>query len=189
MAHAIIAKHGGSLSAESRLGHGTLFTIDLPASQRSSVPEGRIVSEVQTGTERILVMDDEEGLRVMLKTLLTSLGYDVQTARDGAEAIDLFEDAMVSGRSFDLVLLDLTVSGGMGGMEAVAPLRELDPSVKLVVSSGYSDAAVMSNFRKYGFDDVIPKPWSIAELSEVLRRVLVEGPIARPNRVPEKPAG
>jgi CheY-like chemotaxis protein len=119
-------------------------------------------------------MDDEEGLRLLLKTLLTTLGYEVQTAQDGAEAIALFEDARISGRSFDAALLDLTVSGGMGGMEAVARLRELDPSVKLIVSSGYSDAAVMSNFRRYGFDDVLPKPWRIAEVSEVLRRVLVQ---------------
>jgi len=107
-----------------------------------------------------------------LKTLLTSLGYEVQTARDGAEAIAMYEDTKSAGRGFDAVLLDLTVSGGMGGMEAVGRLKELDPSVKLVVSSGYSDATVMSNFRKYGFDDVLPKPWRIAEVSLVLRRVL-----------------
>jgi CheY-like chemotaxis protein len=117
-------------------------------------------------------MDDEEGLRVLLKTLLTSLDYEVQTARDGAEAIALCENAIVSGCRYDAILLDLTVSGGMGGLEAVARLKELDPAAKLIVSSGYSDATVMSNYRKYGFDDVIPKPWRIAEVSEVLRRVL-----------------
>jgi CheY-like chemotaxis protein len=117
-------------------------------------------------------MDDEEGLRVLLKTLLTSLGYEVQTARDGAEAIALCEESKASGHRFDAVLLDLTVSGGMGGMEAVGRLKELDPSMKLIVSSGYSDATVMSNFRKYGFDDVLPKPWRIAEVSEVFRGVL-----------------
>jgi len=172
-AYAIIAKHGGSLSAESRPGHGTVFTIDLPASHGSPAPQVPMVSEILPGTERILAMDDEEGLRVLLKTLLTSLGYEVQTARDGAEAIALCEDAKVCGNSFDAVLLDLTVSGGMGGIEAVARLKELDPSVKLVVSSGYSDATVMANFRKYGFDDVLPKPWRIAEVSQVLRRVLL----------------
>ena len=175
-AYAIVAKHGGSLFAESRPGHGTVFTIDLPASERSPAPEGPVSSEIQPGAERILVMDDEEGLRALLKSLLTSLGYEVETARDGAEAIALCEDANAAGRSFDAVLLDLTVSGGMGGIEAVAHLKELDPSVKLVVSSGYSDATVMSNFRKYGFDDVLPKPWRIAELSQVLRRVLVPNP-------------
>src|SRR5215472_15733635 len=109
-------------------------------------------------------MDDEEGLRVLLKTLLTNLGYEVQTARDGAEAIALCEEAKLSGRSFDAALLDLTVSGGMGGLEAVARLKELAPSMKLVVSSGDSDATVISNFRKYGFDGVLPKPWKLAEV-------------------------
>jgi signal transduction histidine kinase/ActR/RegA family two-component response regulator len=172
-AYAIIAKHGGSLSAESRSGQGTVFMIDLPASHGSPAPQVPMVSEILPGTERILAMDDEEGLRVLLKTLLASLGYEVQTARDGAEAIALCEDAKARGTSFDAVLLDLTVSGGMGGIEAVARLKELDPSVKLIVSSGYSDATVMSNFRKYGFDDVLPKPWRIAEVSQVLRRVLL----------------
>jgi signal transduction histidine kinase/ActR/RegA family two-component response regulator len=180
-AYAIIAKHGGSLSAESRPGHGTVFTIDLPASHGSPTPQVPMVSEILTGTERILVMDDEEGLRLLLKTLLTSLGYEVQTARDGAEAIALCEDTKVCGAGFDAILLDLTVSGGMGGIEAVARLKELDPSVKLIVSSGYSDATVMSNFRKYGFDDVLPKPWRIAEVSQVLRRVLVGNPDRKTN--------
>jgi CheY-like chemotaxis protein len=121
-------------------------------------------------------MDDEEALRKLLESVLTNLGYQVQTARDGAEAIALFEKAKSGGRSFDAVLLDLTVSGGMGGIEAAARLKELDPALKLIVSSGYSDAPVMSNFRQYGFDDVIPKPWSVVELSEVFRRVLVPNP-------------
>ncbi len=161
-AYAIIAKHGGSLSVESKPGDGTVFTIDLPASQESPAPQAPIAAHMQTGTERLLVMDDEEALRKLLEAVLTNLGYEVQTARDGAEAIALCENAKASGRRFDAVLLDLTVSGGMGGIEAAARLKELDPSVKLIVSSGYSDAPVMSDFRKYGFDDVIPKPWTVA---------------------------
>jgi len=116
---------------------------------------------------------DEEALRALLYRSLTSLGYEVHSARDGAEAIALCEAAKASGRVFDAVLLDLTVSGGMGGVETAARLRELDPAVKLIVSSGYSDAPVMSKFREYGFDDVIPKPWQTAEVSEVFRRVLL----------------
>jgi len=175
-AYAIIAKHGGNLSVESEPGVGTIFTIDLPASQESPTPQAPIVAHVQAGTERLLVMDDEEAVRKLLESVLTKLGYEVETARDGAEAIALCESAKASGRSFDAVLLDLTVSGGMGGVEAAAKLKELDPSLKLIVSSGYSDAPVISDFRKYGFDDVIPKPWAIAEVSEVFRRVLVPDP-------------
>jgi len=172
-AYAIIAKHGGNLSVESKPRHGTVFTIDLPASQESPAPEPPIVGPMQAGTERVLVMDDEEALRKLLERVLTSLGYEVQTARDGAEAIALCEEAKASGHSFDVVLLDLMVSGGMGGIEAATKLKELDPSLKLIVSSGYSDALVTADFRKYGFDDVIPKPWTVVQVSEVFRSVLL----------------
>jgi signal transduction histidine kinase/CheY-like chemotaxis protein len=175
-AYAIVSKHGGHLAVESKPGHGTVFHIDLPASQESPAPPAPIAADMQAGTERLLVMDDEEALRNLLKTVLTELGYSVHTARDGAEAIALCESAKASGRAFDAGLLDLTVSGGMGGIEAAARLKELDPSLKLIVSSGYSDAPVMSDFRKYGFDAVVPKPWSVADVSKVFRRVLV------PNR-------
>jgi CheY-like chemotaxis protein len=121
-------------------------------------------------------MDDDEGLRSLLNAVLTKLGYEVQTAREGVEAIALYEHAKAAGRKFDAVLLDLTVSGGMGGMETAAKLRQLDPSSKLIVSSGYSDAPVMSDFARYGFDAVIPKPWTAPEVSEVFRRVLVANP-------------
>jgi CheY-like chemotaxis protein len=158
---------------KSNPGEGTVFTIDLPASRERAEPEAPTATSLQTGTERLLVMDDEESLRKLLRRVLTKLGYEVVTARDGAEAIALFEEAIESGRGFDAVMLDLTVSGGMGGIEAAAKLKECDPDVKLIVSSGYSDAPVMSDFRKYGFDDVLPKPWVIATVSEVVRKVLV----------------
>ena len=172
-AYAIIAKHGGSLSVQTKSGDGTVFIIDLPASEESPAPQASLTAYIQTGTERILVMDDEEALRNLMKNVLIKLGYEVQTAEDGAEAIVLFENAKGCGRGFDAILLDLTVSGGMGGLEAAARLKELDSSVKLIVSSGYSDAPVLSDLRKYGFDDIIPKPWTIAQVSEVVRRVLV----------------
>jgi signal transduction histidine kinase/CheY-like chemotaxis protein len=172
-AYAIIAKHGGSLSVQTKSGYGTVFIIDLPASEESPAPQASLAAYIQTGTERILVMDDEEALRNLMKNVLIKLGYEVQTAEDGAEAIVLFENAKGCGRGFDAILLDLTVSGGMGGIEAAARLKELDSSVKLIVSSGYSDAPVLSDLRKYGFDDIIPKPWTIARVSEVVRRVFV----------------
>ncbi len=172
-AYAIIAKHGGSLSVQTKSGDGTVFIIDLPASEESPAPQASLAAYIQTGTERILAMDDEEALRNLMKNVLIKLGYEVQTAEDGAEAIVLFENAKGCGRGFDAILLDLTVSGGMGDLEAAARLKELDSSFKLVVSSGYSDAPVLSDLRKYGFDDIIPKPWTIARVSEVVRRVFV----------------
>ncbi len=117
-------------------------------------------------------MDDDETLRALMVTVLVTLGYEVLSARHGAEAIDLYEAASASGRGFDAVLLDVTVSGGIGGVETARRLKGLDPSAKLIASSGYSAGPVMSRFREYGFDDVLPKPWTVVQLSEVFQSVL-----------------
>jgi signal transduction histidine kinase/ActR/RegA family two-component response regulator len=176
-AYAIVLKHGGHIAVESAPGTGTVFTVDLPASQETPLTETSNSAPIQTGTERLLVMDDEETLCTLFKAVLSQLGYVVQTAGDGAEAVALYQAAKAAGAGFDAVLLDLTVLGGMGGMEAAARLKQLDPNAKLIVSSGYSDAPVMSHFSDYGFDAVILKPWTVKEISDVLRRVLVENPV------------
>ena len=120
------------------------------------------------------MMDDEEALRntrelAVLQNSVTKCIVPAMAPRQSRS----IQSAKASGRVFDAVLLDLTVSGGMGGIEAAARLKQMDPAVKLIVSSGYSDASIMSNFREYGFEDVIPKPWQVAKVSEVFRRVLV----------------
>jgi signal transduction histidine kinase/ActR/RegA family two-component response regulator len=171
-AYAIIAKHGGNLSVQTKTGEGTVFIIDLPASAETPEPLASLSTSIQKGTGRILAMDDEPALQFLMQNVLIKLGYDVQIAADGAEAIVLFENAKSCGRGFDAVLLDLTISGGLGGIETAAKLKKLDPSVKLIVCSGYSEAPVASDLRKYGFDDIIPKPWTIVSMSEVFRRVL-----------------
>ena len=171
--YAIVVKHGGHISVNSKSGEGTEFIILLPASEELAEPDSPVSGGMQKGAGRLLVMDDEEALRTLLERSLTELGYEVQSAGDGTEAIALYESAKASGRDFDAVLLDLTISGGMGGVETAARLRELNPAIKLIVSSGYSDASIMSNFREYGFDDVMPKPWKVAKIGEVFRRVLV----------------
>ena len=119
-------------------------------------------------------MDDEEGIRKLLRSILTGFGHEVVCAADGAEAVALYEAARASGRGFDAVLLDLTVRGGMGGTDAAARLKEVDPSAKLIVSSGYSDSPVLSDFRKCGFDDILPKPWTPEQIAEVFGRVVAQ---------------
>jgi CheY-like chemotaxis protein len=129
-------------------------------------------------------MDDEEAIRTLLEQMMRQLGYEVECASDGAEAVELFVRARASGRGFAGVLLDLTVPGRMGGKEAAAELRRIDPSAKLIVSSGYADAPILSEFQKYRFDDVIRKPYTLAELSGVLARVVganVRGAITTPR--------
>jgi two-component system cell cycle sensor histidine kinase/response regulator CckA len=125
---------------------------------------------LETGSGRILVMDDEEALRNLLAEILQRLGYEVECAREGAEAIELYQKAKASGLNFDVVLVDLTVPGGMGGKELASRLRKIDDSVRLIVSSGYYHTPIMSEYRRYGFDDVISKPWTPVQLSQVLRR-------------------
>jgi PAS domain S-box-containing protein len=168
--HAIIAKHEGHITVLSTPDVGSTFSVYLPACVAAQPAVSAIGQQLQTGSGRILVMDDEEALRKLLMQMLKRLGYEVECAREGAEAIELYQRAKDSGHTFDAVLLDLTIPGGMGGKEVAARLREVDDSAILIVSSGYSHTPIMSEFRRYGFDDVISKPWTPVQLSEVLRR-------------------
>jgi CheY-like chemotaxis protein len=170
-AFAIVAKHQGHITVQSTVGVETTFRIYLPASEKKACPAPPAGPALHAGSGRVLVMDDEDAIRMLAERMLTKIGYKVVTAKDGREAISLFEASQASGSSFDVVLLDLTVPGGMGGKEAAVKLREIDPSVHLIVSSGYSDDPVMSEFRAYGFDAVLGKPWTVAELSRVFEQL------------------
>ena len=172
----IIKKHGGDIEVRSEVGFGTTFYIYLPADDnvtlskdRTSKPE---IDKPIFGEGKILVMDDEEIIRILTKKILTHLGYDSIYAHDGVEAIDLYKKAMQGGKPFDAVILDLTVRGGMGGKEAIRKLSELDPHIKCIVSSGYSKDPVLMNYREFGFCGVIAKPYTVDELSEILDKVL-----------------
>jgi PAS domain S-box-containing protein len=170
--HAIVAKHEGHITVQSKLGAGTTIAVYLPACTAIHAAETAISEPLQTGSGRILVMDDEEPICELLEQILKRLGYEVECARDGAEAIALYQREKDSNHSFDAVLVDLTIPGGMGGKEVAARLRKIDESVILIASSGYSDTPVMSEFRRHGFDDVLSKPWTPAQLGEVLGRYM-----------------
>ena len=168
--YSIVKNHGGHISVQSVEGKGTSFTIYLPV---SSV---QIEKEVQEdililGEGNVLLMDDEESVLQTAKEMLTFLGYNVELARDGDEAVRLYKMAFISDRPFDVVITDLTVRGGMGGKMAMSELIKVDPDVKAIVSSGYSSDA-LSDYRNYGFHDVIPKPYRLQELGKVLSNVL-----------------
>jgi two-component system cell cycle sensor histidine kinase/response regulator CckA len=128
--------------------------------------------ELVKGTGRVLVMDDDEVILDATKKILTLLGYDVVLSREGANAIDVYQKAMASGKSFDLVIMDLTIPGGMGGKAAIAKLLEIDPHAKAIVSSGYSNDTVMEQFQKYGFKGILTKPYRIQDFSETIARVI-----------------
>ena len=117
-------------------------------------------------------MDDEASLRKMLGRMLKNLDYESEFAKDGAEAIRMYKEDQESEKPYDAVILDLTIPGGMGGKDTVKKLMEIDPEVKAIVYSGYSDDPVLANFREYGFKGMMPKPFESILLSKVLHEVL-----------------
>ncbi len=173
--YSIIKKHGGHISAESELGIGTTFTLYLPASRTGKVAKQADETKLFTGTGKILLMDDEDDVRQTTGDVLKRLGYTVHFAEDGARAIELYLQSKASGQPFDAVIMDLTVPGGMGGRDALAKLLEIDPMVKAIVSSGYSNDPIMADYQKYGFRGVVTKPYRIVDLGETLHRVLLNG--------------
>ncbi len=172
VAYSIIAKHDGQLTVDSKLGQGATFTILLPASEGAHEIDNRQTKGLVTGQGRILVMDDEDFIRELVSVMLPKMGYDVVLAQDGQAAVDRYKAALSAGDPFDAVILDLTVPGGMGGKETVRHLRALDPNVRAVVSSGYSNDPVMANHARYGFCGAVKKPYLIQDLSQLLNAVI-----------------
>lgn len=172
--YSIIKDHGGLITAESEVGTGTIFHIYLPAAVEE--PPGRsIAREASQGKGRLLLMDDEESVGDVIVQILTHLGYEVQFARDGLEAVQYYQAARENGHPFDVVIADLTVPDGMGGREMIDHLRAMDPDVKAIISSGYSNDPVLDNFKEYGFLGVVAKPYKIEQLCAVLDTV-IQGP-------------
>jgi two-component system, cell cycle sensor histidine kinase and response regulator CckA len=174
VAYSVVKKHDGHILVDSEPDVATTFSIYLPAARETEdeVRESAERAPALEGRGRILVMDDEETVRSVLGRILEQFGFEPAFARHGMEAIEKYRDAMESGKAFDAVIMDLTVTGGMGGREAIELLRLVDPDVTAIVSSGYSGDSAMSDYRKYGFDGVIAKPYRMEEMREALARVL-----------------
>ena len=171
--YSIISKHHGLLKTESTLGVGTTFSIYLPALQSAN----QIISDegadtAPRGSGRVLIMDDEEHIREITAEMLGHLGYEADQARDGKEALEKYSLAAAAGRPYLVVIMDLTIPGGMGGKEAVTRLLALDPSAKAIVSSGYSYDQIMADPGKYGFSGVVSKPYDIVKMGKTLHRVI-----------------
>ncbi len=170
--YAIIKKHQGIITAHSTEDRGATFGIYLPASEQALPEKADGGAGVYPGTGSILVMDDDEAVRGALLGMLTHLGYRVELVNEGSEAILRYAEAMKSDHPFDLVIMDLTIPGGIGGRDAIQHLKKLDPDVRAIVSSGYSNDPVMSNYREYGFAGMVLKPYHVSELSEQIKRIL-----------------
>lgn len=171
--YAIVANHSGYMYTETEKELGTNLIIYLPAKvPESDAPKLYTESSILSNTGRILVMDDDLMIRNIAGRLLRFIGYEVVTVTSGDETIREYKEAMQKNKKFDVVILDLTVAGGMGGRDTIRALKEIDPHVKAVVSSGYSDDPIMTDYQKYGFTDLIAKPYKIYELGEVVFRVM-----------------
>ena len=168
--YSIIKKHQGHIGMDSEPGTGTAVHVYLPASKVE--PAGKEKETIFLGSGRVLVMDDEELVRDVASEMLKVLGYEAEFATEGREAVDMYAAALAQGRPFDLVILDLTVPGGMGGKETMKKLMEIDPGVKAIVSSGYSKDTILAEYRKFGFSGVIAKPYRVSEFSKAVKSTL-----------------
>jgi signal transduction histidine kinase/ActR/RegA family two-component response regulator len=168
MAHSIVSRHGGFLRVESAAGVGTTFHVDLPAT--SAPPSPLTPPETPLADRgRVLVMDDDEDVRRVVGRMLRQLGYEVHFARDGRELLEVYQ---ASQDGWQAVIMNLSVPEGMGGREAIERLRQIDPGVRALITSGYLDHPVMIDCRAYGFRASIPKPFTLAELSRALDEAL-----------------
>jgi PAS domain S-box-containing protein len=173
--HSIVVRHGGQVEVRSAPGQGTSFDIFLPA-----LPEGVAAAAPPKAPApimrlNVLVMDDEEAILRLAQRALGAAGCEVEVAVNGVEAVARWRAAREAGRPFDVVVLDLTVPGGMAGQETLAALRQLDPAIRSVVSSGYSASEVLADHRAHGFTAAITKPWSADELRRVVAEVGAQG--------------
>ncbi|MCF7688192.1 MAG: transporter substrate-binding domain-containing protein [Cephaloticoccus sp.] len=172
--HSVVQKHRGAITVESVQGQGTTFQVYLPAMQEKP-PERQMSTppwpDSAPVARRILVMDDEPIIRQTLELTLGKMGHQVETANNGPDALRAYRQAKESGEPFDLVLLDLTIPGGMGGRETLAALRTYDADVTAVVMSGYTDDKVMRDFAANGFKDALPKPFTTDMVNRVINAV------------------
>ena len=173
--YSIIKKHEGMITVKSEPGAGATFHILLPASRKlPEPPPEKTASKLATGQRpgKILVMDDEEVLRNLVGTILQQMGHEVELVADGKMAIKAYQDVKRQGKPFDVVMLDLTVPTGIGGLETLRALLQIDPAVKAVVMTGYSNDPVLLEPESHGFKGGLAKPFDRDQLQTLLSRTM-----------------
>lgn len=166
----IVRKHDGYLRVESTVGQGATFWFYLSASSRKSADPPAPKPEVRRGTGRILLLDDDSAVREVSADILRFLGYQVDCCENGDDTIRKYSEALLSGKPYRAVILDLTIPGGMGGLETLQILRSVDPDVRALVTSGYTNDPILVDFRKYGFSGAVVKPFEVGDLAEAIAR-------------------
>jgi PAS domain S-box-containing protein len=173
-AYSIVKNHDGLIAVESKPGEGSTFTICLPASDHELQVQKAGPVPMAAGAARVLVLDDEEAICMLVTCALEPLGYVVTETNDGTQAIAAYQKAMQEGQPYDLFISDLTIPGGMGGQETIKRLLEIDPNIRAIVSSGYANDPVMSRHEEYGFSGMIAKPYEIDALGRKVAEVLAQ---------------
>ncbi|MFH2122007.1 MAG: PAS domain S-box protein [Pseudomonadota bacterium] len=177
ISYSIIKNHDGLITVNSELGQGTVFSILLPATLRKNTNPPKTQDKLTTiAAKKILIMDDDITVREIISAMLNFIGCNVEHACDGKEAIALYLQAKNEGAPFDLVIMDLTIPGGMGGKETITALLAIDHTAKAVVSSGYANDPIMANYQEYGFCGVLSKPFKIDELNNVITTAIPSTP-------------
>lgn len=174
-AYSVAQKHRGHIAVDSEWGVGSTFYVYLPVSKKVAAVNQAATQIVSAGKGRVLVMDDEKIIRQVLGDMLSVLGYEAVCVKDGAQAIEAYTEVMGTDKPFDAIIMDLTIPGGLGGKDTIRILVDIDPKVKAIVSSGYSNDPVMANYKNYGFLDIVVKPYNIDKLGEVLETVINAG--------------
>jgi len=170
--YSIITKHNGYIYVESEASVGTSFYIYLMASEAEVIIDRVKHEKVQQGTGKVLVMDDDKNIREINRLMLMELGYEVELVKNGEEAIEIYKNSIIQNNTFDAVIIDLTIRGGMGGKETIVKLLEIDTEVNAIVVSGYSSDSVMDDCRAYGSEACIKKPYTLEQLGNVLYKVI-----------------
>lgn len=175
-AYSIVKKHEGELTVESIAGHGTTFHILLPAHDEptAQLTKANSSPDVIPGQGRLLILEDDRMLARMLKAMLTNLGYDPIVAYTGNQAIDIYREAMTSNQPFAGCLFDLTLTGSINGAETLDHIRQIDPDIKALVCSGYSNDQIVADFKKHGFFGMVTKPYAIEDISNAVHRMLAK---------------
>ena len=170
--YSIVKRHGGYITVDSTPDVGTTFEVFLPASFEQQVTVIEESGENEIIDARVLIMDDEKPVLRVASRMIEMLGGEAEVSENGSDAVRLYSQAADEGRPFDLVILDLTVPGGAGGMETIKELMRIDPDVKAIVSSGYANDPVMADPEKYGFGSTVIKPFKVNDIKKAILAVL-----------------